>query len=158
MSLLNDILCKLAPKLEVCRTGAYSMTEKTQRAQLHDHAHRVRREPVILIAEDEKLVAWDIEQSLREHNYEKIFLATSMRGAREIVETLKDQLLLVILDLKLNDGDASMLIDEFTNKNIAVLVVTGYDGFSHAQVPVICKPFSTNALLQAVASLLTSRS
>jgi DNA-binding NtrC family response regulator len=139
-----------------CVSGAYSMNEQTQSTFGLDNALGGDRQKAILIVEDEKLVAWDIEQTLRDANYKEIFLTTSMRGAREIVETNRGQLSLVILDLKLDDGDASVLIDEFVSYGIAVLVVTGYCSFDHAHVPVLYKPFTTNALLLAVSSLLAS--
>ncbi len=120
-------------------------------------AIRVDQQKAILIVEDEKLVAWDIEQTLRDHDCHDLFHATSVRGARELVHAVDSQISLVILDLKLDDGDASALIDEFTDRDIAVLVVTGYSGFAHPDVPVLYKPFGTRALLEAIASLLPSR-
>lgn len=111
----------------------------------------------ILIVEDEMLVAWDIEQTLRDHNFKDFKLATSCKGAREHIERASGQVSLIILDLKLEDGNASALIDEFTAHNIPVLVVTGYIGFAHAQIPIVYKPFSTITLLEAVYSLLVRR-
>ncbi len=133
------------------------MNEKAQRESGLCQALRGGTQKAVLIVEDEKLVAWDIEQILRDTDYKEIFLATSVRGAREIVETAKDHLSLVILDLKLDDGDASVLIDEFIRHDIAVLVMTGYSSFAHPSVPVLHKPFSTNALLLAISSLLANR-
>ena len=62
-----------------------------------------------------------------------------------------------IKGIKLEDGDGSVLIDEFVDLGIAVLVVTGYGGFAHARVPVLYKPFATSALLQSINSLLGGR-
>jgi DNA-binding NtrC family response regulator len=132
------------------------MNEPMQSASRFDDAFSITERKTILIVEDEKLVAWDIEQILRDHDFQNIMVTTSVRGAREIIESLAGQISLVILDLKLEDGDGTVLIDEFTDHNIAVLVVTGYSCFKQAKVPVLYKPFSTNALLQAIASLLGS--
>jgi DNA-binding NtrC family response regulator len=140
-----------------CVSGAYSMNEQTQSTLGLGNARGGDRQKAILIVEDENLVAWDIEQTLRDANYNEIFLTTSVRGAREIVETARGQLSLVILDLKVDDGDASVLIDEFRSCGIAVLVVTGYSCFARPNVSTLYKPFTTSALLLSVSSLLASR-
>jgi DNA-binding NtrC family response regulator len=132
------------------------MNEQTQSASRFDDAFSTVDRKIILIVEDEKLVAWDIEQTLRDHDFQNIMVTTSVRGTRDIIESLAGQISLVVLDLKLEDGDGTVLIDEFTDRSIAVLVVTGYGCFKHVQVPVLYKPFSTSALLQAIASLLDS--
>ena len=133
------------------------MAKKMQRESRHGKVLRAVSKNLILIVEDEKLVAWDIEQTLRDHDFQEIIVATSIRGARELVQSVAGQVSLAILDLKLDDGDAAVLIDEFTLANIAVLVVTGYTDFKHAHVPVLIKPFSTSALLHAIHSLLDIR-
>lgn len=133
------------------------MYEQTQSASRCDDAFSAGDRKFILIVEDEKLLAWDIEQTLRDHDFQDVMVTTSMRGARDTLDSHAGQISLVILDLKLDDGDGTVLIDEFTDRNIAVLVVTGYSCFKEVQVPVLYKPFSTNALLQAIASLLGSR-
>jgi DNA-binding NtrC family response regulator len=156
MSLLNDSPCVFQPKHWFCITGEYIMNEQTQSASRFEDAFSTGDRKIILIVEDEKLVAWDIEQTLRDHDFQDIMVTTSVRGTRDIIGSLAGQISLVILDLKLEDGDGTVLIDEFTARNIAVLVVTGYSCFKHVQVPVLYKPFSTSALQQAIASLLGS--
>jgi DNA-binding NtrC family response regulator len=157
MSLLNDSPWDFQPKHWFCITGEYIMKEQTQSASRFEDAFSTGDRKIILIVEDEKLVAWDVEQTLRDHDFQDITVTTSVRGTRDIIESLAGQISLVILDLKLEDGDGTVLIDEFTDRNIPVLVVTGYSCFRHVQVPVLHKPFSTSALLQAIASLLGSR-
>jgi response regulator of citrate/malate metabolism len=162
MSLLNDSPCNFQPKHWFYITGEYIMTEQTQSPSRFEDAFSTGDRKIILIVEDEKLVAWDIEQTLRDHDllreydFQDIMVSTSVRGARDIIGSLAGQISLVILDLKLEDGDGTVLIDEFMARNIAVLVVTGYSCFKHVQVPVLYKPFSTSALQQAIASLLGS--
>jgi DNA-binding NtrC family response regulator len=156
MSLLNDSPCNFQPKHWFCTTGEYIMNEQTQSTSHFDDAFSMGDRKIILIVEDEKLVAWDIEQTLRDHDFQDIMASTSVRGTRDIIGSLAGQISLVILDLKLEDGDGTVLIDEVMARNIAVLVVTGYSCFKHVQVPVLYKPFSTSALQQAIASLLES--
>ncbi len=133
------------------------MNGTLQSATCDKAALRNVRHKLILIVEDEKLVAWDIEQTLSENDFSRIMVARSVCGARELLQSIADQIAFVILDLKLEDGDGSVLIDEFVDLGIAVLVVTGYGGFVHARVPVLYKPFTTSALLQSINSLLAGR-
>jgi two-component system, response regulator PdtaR len=107
----------------------------------------------VLIVEDEKIVAWDIEQTLRENGFTQVISTPSIRGARELLEETR-HFALVILDLKLEDGNGEALIDEFIARGIPVLVVTGYTHFRHAHVPVLYKPFATSELLRTVQSVL----
>lgn len=107
----------------------------------------------ILIVEDEKLVAWDMEQSLREHDYLNVKVMSSILGAREMLQSA-EKISLVVLDLKLEDGDGTVLIDEFADQGIPVLVTTGYTHFTHARSVVLYKPIATSTLLQTITSLL----
>jgi DNA-binding NtrC family response regulator len=117
-----------------------------------------RERQSVLIVEDQKLVAWDIEQTLRENGFAEFMFATSLRSTRELLQSSAEGILVAILDLKLEDGDASILIDDFIANDIPVVVMTGYSGFSHAQVPVLYKPFSNGALMETIKSLLGSNS
>lgn len=132
------------------------MNDKTQRLSDLGAAVLGAERNAILIVEDEKLLAWDIEQILREHDFQDIMVSTSVRGARHKMDSSANRIALVILDLKLEDGDGAVLIDEFINRGIAVLVITGYSSFQNACVTVLYKPFATNALLQSVRSLLAN--
>jgi DNA-binding NtrC family response regulator len=111
----------------------------------------------VLIIEDEILVAWDIEQILRENGYCDIIHAASLKDTRDLMQSSAHHIALAILDLKLEDGDATDLIDEFSECGIAVVVITGYSGFTHARVPVIHKPFETKNLLEAVLASLKQK-
>jgi DNA-binding NtrC family response regulator len=133
------------------------MDKKTQSGTLNGKAPRVADPRSILIIEDEKLVAWDIEQTLRDHNFQQIMVCSSLRGARSLMQSAVAGISVVILDLKLEDGDGTVLIDEFTVLGIAVLVVTGYSDFEHPRAPVLFKPFANTQLLDAIHSLLDSR-
>jgi DNA-binding NtrC family response regulator len=146
--------CSQSPVLSA---GLYDMNRKSQTASQSGKPHPGDEDIAILIVENEKLVAWDIEQILRDHEFNNILLATSMRGSRDLVKTTLQKIALVILDLKLEDGDATILIDEFSTLGIAVIVVTGYSEFSRADVPVLYKPVATAILLETVKKCLTGR-
>jgi DNA-binding NtrC family response regulator len=124
-------------------------TENSHSGSKPDHEKRT-----ILIVEDQQLLAWDIEQTLRESGFTDITFATSLHETRTLLQTSAEHLLLTILDIKLADGDASELIQELTELKIPVLIITGYSSFSHAHAPVLYKPFTNLAVVEAVRSLL----
>jgi DNA-binding NtrC family response regulator len=133
------------------------MGEKTQSVTDAAIPRHASASGAILIVEDEKLVAWDLEQTLREHDYDHITVTSSVRGARSHMQLTDINISLVILDLKLADGDGTVLIEEFLLMGIAVLVMTGYSGFQHPGAPVLYKPFKTIQLLDAVQLLMGQR-
>ena len=108
----------------------------------------------ILVVEDEKLVAWDVEQTLREFGYSQVVVATTLKGARDLFHIHGDEIILTILDVKLEDGDGTSLIEEIHLQGSHVIVMTGYNGLDHLNAPVLQKPFSTAALVQTINSLL----
>jgi DNA-binding NtrC family response regulator len=109
----------------------------------------------VLIAEDEKLVAWDMEQTLSEAGLERIELVGSLLAAyRVISETVPG---LVLLDLKLGDGSSEPLLQELQARAIPVLVITGYSDFADQNLAVLYKPFDPDQLTAAVAAVLAQR-
>lgn len=132
------------------------MGQKIQSLTLDAIPQRVFASGTILIIEDEKLVAWDVEQTLRDYDYHHITVTSSVRGARCLIQMVEIDISLVILDLKLEDGDGSVLIEEFLDLGIAVVVMTGYSGYEHRSAPVLCKPFRTSQLIDAVQLLMGS--
>jgi DNA-binding NtrC family response regulator len=131
--------------------GILQSCSRKDRLTLIKHQHS------ILIVEDENLVAWDMEQTLRDHDFHDVIVSSSLRGARKLMKSVVHKFSLVILDLKLGDGDARVLIDEFTDRGIAVIVMTGYSDFAHPFVPVLHKPFASSEIIQTIHSLLNSR-
>jgi DNA-binding NtrC family response regulator len=108
----------------------------------------------ILIIEDENLVAWDIEQAFRESGFTLFTTISSIAAARALLNTPNVAISLVILDLKLEDGDGSILIDVLQSRSIPVLVITGYAQFKYKTAKVIYKPFAHAELLKQAALLL----
>ena len=133
------------------------MHGKLQSCSRNDKLPSIKHQHSILIVEDENLVAWDIEQTLRDHDFQEVIVATSVRGARKLMKSVVRQFSLVILDLKLGDGDGSALIDEFMNQGTAVIVITGYSDFAHPCIPVLHKPFASSEMMQAIHLWLDSR-
>lgn len=107
----------------------------------------------ILIVEDERLVALDIEDMLRDNGIAEVLWSPSIARAREIVAA-NENLGAVVLDLKLSDGSGEILIAEFLARGIPVVVITGYPEFRSAVAPVVHKPFASAQLLEALAQVV----
>lgn len=133
------------------------MGSKTQSFTLFGTPEFACASGTILIIEDEKLVAWDVEQTLRDFDYHHTIVTSSIGGARKLMKMADINISLVILDLKLEDGDGSVLIEEFLDLGMPVVVMTGYCGYQHGSAPVLYKPFKTSELIDAVQLLIGSR-
>jgi DNA-binding NtrC family response regulator len=107
----------------------------------------------ILIAEDESVLAWELEDVLREFGGPRIFSTASLQGARDILEAHLD-LSLALLDLKLQDGSGEGLIGELAEKGIPFIIVTGYTSNALQKFPILMKPYSVKALIEAIGRAL----
>jgi two-component system, response regulator PdtaR len=108
----------------------------------------------VLIAEDENILAWEMEDLLRDFGVSQIFWSVSIKGVREILAAEPD-ISLVLLDLKLQDGGSDVLIGELLAKSIPLIVVTGYNNRGDSRFPVLTKPYSPQSLLAAIKEALT---
>jgi DNA-binding response OmpR family regulator len=106
-----------------------------------------------LIVEDEKLVALDVENLLREFGAERVWSTGALSEARRILSSTAD-ISIVLLDLKLQDGCGEALLAELAEANVPVIVTTGYAAFASALAPVIYKPYSTEGLLKKMRGVL----
>jgi DNA-binding NtrC family response regulator len=109
----------------------------------------------VLIAEDESLLAWEMEEALSALGDPQIFWSPSLQGARQILSAHSD-IALVLLDLKLQDGSGEELIDELTEKGIPLVIVTGYSPSKTGSFAVLIKPYPSEALISAVTAVLAS--
>jgi DNA-binding NtrC family response regulator len=106
-----------------------------------------------LIVEDEQLVAFDVENLLREFGAAQIWSTGALSEARRIL-TENSDISIVLLDLKLQDGCGEDLLAELAEANVPVIVTTGYADYSSALAPVIYKPYSTECLLEKIQRML----
>jgi two-component system, response regulator YesN len=118
------------------------------------HASQFSRPERVLIVEDEHLVAWDIEEILRDMGFVHIETTATLKGAQQHLRLSAQAPALVILDLKLRDGDGSTLIPTCQELAVPVLVVTGYGSFRYADVDVVYKPFSFDKFVEHVTLLV----
>ncbi len=122
-----------------------------------NHQYAGKGSTHILIVEDEKLVAWDLEQSLREIGIQNIDNVSSLSEARNILGDDRKNYGMVLLDIKLPDGDGSELIPLCVAQSIPVVVITGYSHFRDSRVTTIYKPYSNRELVSIVLLLANSR-
>ena len=100
----------------------------------------------ILIVEDEQIIAWDVESLLRDHGVLRILVASSLQQAREHLAQHND-INLALLDLKLGDGSGLELISSLQQRNIPIVITTGYPVPDAGKIPVLYKPCSPGHLI-----------
>jgi DNA-binding NtrC family response regulator len=111
------------------------------------------KDACVLIVEDEKIVAWDMEQTLLEAGLSNVEVVNSLAAAWRILAA-EERVSIVLLDLKLPDGDSSELVQELRKRSILVVIVTGYTTLHFQDVPVLYKPFTADDLVRVVGRTL----
>jgi DNA-binding response OmpR family regulator len=114
----------------------------------------------ILIVEDERLIALDVEDRVRELGYEVVGPAGNLEDALRIVAT--ERIDGALLDIHLNgDSTSYPVAAELESRGIPFLFVTGLDkGGIAALFPgaaVVRKPFYPAALGAAIKHMMTKR-
>jgi len=108
----------------------------------------------ILIVEDEPLVAFDNEHTLRDAGYEVVATVDSYADAAGVIEA--EQLDLVITDIGLSgDGDGADVARAAGIKGVPTLFVTAksLDGEKALALGCLTKPYSGGALEDALAAI-----
>jgi CheY-like chemotaxis protein len=108
----------------------------------------------ILVVEDESLIAMNVEYSLNEAGAATVIIATSVAQAQTAL--MKGTYDAAVVDFRLPDSDASVLIDALSGREIPVVVTTG-DSFVQAdlskKVAVLRKPYSDRDLIKVITWL-----
>jgi DNA-binding NtrC family response regulator len=107
----------------------------------------------VLIIEDEKLVAYDVENLLRDFGAAQVWSTGTLSEARKILSGNQD-ISIVLLDIKLQDGSGEELLAELEEGGIPVIITTGYSAYLSARTPVVHKPYSTERLLSQIMEVL----
>jgi DNA-binding response OmpR family regulator len=102
----------------------------------------------ILLIEDEALVAFDVEDMLLENGANGVEITSSVRVAREILTSRPVSL--VLLDVKLSDGNGLTVLPLLRELGIAVVITTGYSGLEIDLHPIVQKPYSGAQLIEAI--------
>jgi DNA-binding NtrC family response regulator len=111
---------------------------------------------IVLIVEDEKLIAWDVEMLLLEAGARRVLTALTLAEARMHLHTSPD-ITIALIDLRLPDGSGEELIDELRARNIAIIVLTGYSADPIAGTQMLTKPYTSGQLLQAFRQAIARR-
>lgn len=108
----------------------------------------------ILIVEDEALIALDMESILAEVGH-TVQVATSVAEADSILAAMDVDV--AVLDYQLQDGTALPLAGKLQGLRVPFVICSGTTGLEELadafrNAPVLAKPFSTAAFLDAVTS------
>ena len=107
---------------------------------------------LILIAEDEPLIALDITQGFEDEGA-TVVMAGTLTEALRVVED--PALSAAILDHALSDGDSSTVCERMTERNIPFVTYSGYElGESCRGGLHVRKPASISVLVATVKGLL----
>ena len=114
----------------------------------------------IVIAEDQKIVALDLELSLKRNGYREIVSFCSGKKAIEYIDLQKPDL--VLLDIRLQDEVTGLDIAEKLNRlNIPFIFVSAFSNpdnyrkaFSLKAVKVFRKPYILRDLINTVDDIL----
>lgn len=107
----------------------------------------------ILIVEDEPLVAFDNEHSLREAGYEIVATVDSVFDA---ISAMDDDVHLVLADVNLSDGGSGRDVAQAAQaKGVPLIFVTGGspDDARALAVGLLAKPYSQRDLIGAIDTI-----
>lgn len=116
-------------------------------------------EKTILLIEDDKMILSSLTEALQLKNY-TVFQSKSVKEAKAILE--KQEIVLIILDINLPDGNGITLCKELRTKySIPIIFLTAYNdeetivaGLNAGGDDYICKPFSIKELYARINCIL----
>ena len=110
----------------------------------------------ILVAEDEYLIARDLERTLLAAGCAEVLLVPSIADCHRV--RARTRLDAAVLDLRLRDGDASALARALRADGVPILFITGYEETAlpddMRELPLLAKPFPRQQLLACLAEIL----
>lgn len=115
--------------------------------------------PLVLLLEDEALIALNLQDELQDAGYEVAGPFTACAAALEWLETVTPAI--AILDAALTDGSCRKIALELTRREVPFLIYSGYQEDQHLlaefhHVTWIEKPVPSAVLVQACQQLLVS--
>jgi DNA-binding NtrC family response regulator len=117
---------------------------------VHDH-----ETPMVLIVEDEPMIASTLEMMLTDRGYNVAGPASTVRGALAVLETARPEV--ALLDYRLGGGTTEPLLRVLQERRIPVCMLTGYGRDTlperYRQYPVLEKPFGLGDLLKMLRDL-----
>jgi light-regulated signal transduction histidine kinase (bacteriophytochrome) len=111
----------------------------------------------VLLVEDQLVIALDAEDILRHAGAAHVETASSVRDALKLLPGSPPDL--AILDVNLGVGTSLPIAEELQRRSIPFVFATGYGDSSFIpktmrSVPIVRKPYSTEALTKALARIL----
>ena len=120
---------------------------------------RLLANKTFLVVEDEALIAMNVESWLQDAGAARVEMVHRLSSARAALDK-SDLFDAAIVDFRLADGDASLLIGWLHDRNIPVVVTTGdplalreHEG---GTVTLLEKPYSEKAFIDSIATLLSN--
>jgi CheY-like chemotaxis protein len=114
-----------------------------------------RESPMVLIVEDELLIATTLEMMLSDKGYRIAGPASTVEEALAVLET--EQPDVALLDYRLGNSTTESLLSVLQQRGIPVCMVTGYGRDAlperYQGYPVLEKPFSLGELLEELKRL-----
>jgi CheY-like chemotaxis protein len=104
---------------------------------------------LVLVVEDEAVVAFDLELILKDFGCTVLDLVSSNAAALEVLAQMRPDI--VVLDVRLGDGSAEPVAKALSDAGIPFIVATGYDGDQIAEpllraAPRLPKPYRMDEL------------
>ncbi|MBK1670812.1 hypothetical protein CKO28_22605 [Rhodovibrio sodomensis] len=113
----------------------------------------------ILIAEDEYLIARDMEHTLVDAGCAQVSVVPSIDACLSAAAHSRPDA--VVLDLRLRDGDAGDLARQMRSNGLPVIFITGYEETAIpddlTDLPVLAKPIPRKRLVCALVTALEAR-
>jgi DNA-binding response OmpR family regulator len=113
---------------------------------------------VILVLEDEPLIAWDLESALTEAGFMVALARSCLDAEKWLTDHCPDA---AVLDLKLGDGECVAVAKSLVERDVPFIVHTGDDLFGRDEVfksgTVVAKPADTPAIVELARSMLAQR-
>lgn len=116
-------------------------------------------DPAVLIVEDQILIALDLEAMLADEGLSKVATTSSVKQAMAQIEANPPDL--AILDINLGPTNSFAVAEELRKRGTPFVFATGYGEGAElpealAGVPIVRKPYSRNAIVAALGSLIES--
>ena len=109
---------------------------------------------MILVVEDEALIAMDLQALLEEAGYRVLGPANSSAAALALLDS--DEPDVALLDVNLGRSDVFVVANVLAERKTEVIFLTGHTAQklppAHRHLPLVAKPYLPHVLLQAVKS------
>ena len=113
----------------------------------------------VLVLEDEPIIGFALEDMLLSLGCLSVTLATKISEAERIVR--EEKLDVAILDVNIHGTQSYPVADELAERCVPYIFATGYGDRAHPdrhrEIPTITKPYSTNDIRAALATVVRPR-